>query len=124
MADMIVSGAGTTEVNGTYVENGTLNGKPKYTYGNYQLSYKIVAMWEGNAWLINRISPNSDYYADLNMANVNTPDLVTAWNKSYLNGTLPVPTVTAAGGGDPPSGTTHEGEATLSSLSYLRTKKS
>ena len=33
-------------------------------------------------------------------------------------GTAPAPTVTAAS-----SGTTHEGEATLSSLSYLRTKK-
>ena len=28
MADMIVAGAGT------YVENGTVNGKPKYTYGD------------------------------------------------------------------------------------------
>ena len=37
MADMIVAGAGTTAVNGKYVENGTYCGKPKYKHNSAEI---------------------------------------------------------------------------------------
>ena len=115
MTDMIVAGAGSSAVNGTYVESGTYNGKPIYYYGSYKI------FWFGGWWRI-RYGAAQDYYLNTN-EDVATPDLCTWWGAGAY-GEQPTPTVTAAGGGDPPSGTTHEGEATLSSLSYLRTKKS
>ena len=38
-----VSGAGTSAVNGTYVESGTNADKPKYVFGDYILGYSGVA---------------------------------------------------------------------------------
>ena len=117
MTDMIVSGAGTSAVNGTYVENGTSNGKPKYTYGNYELGVYYVNAIDDNNWVIREISaPPTTYYFNLAGNVPDTPDLVSSWRKEY--GASPTPTVTSAS-----SGTTHEGEVALSSLSYLRTKK-
>jgi len=84
MADMIVAGAGTTAVNGTYVENGTLNGKPKYTYSTH------IIQWDGR-WVISYNGATTVYKSNENVA---TPDLVTTWAKVY--GASPVPTVTAA----------------------------
>ena len=115
MTDMIVSGAGSSVVNGTYVESGTTNGKPYYKFGSYYLQYKTGFLptdppTGGNGWELN------GYYIAAN--DVATPDLCTSWEVGLLSGTLPVPTVTAAS-----SGTTHEGESSISSLSYLRTKK-
>ena len=81
MASWVVADAGTTAVNGTYVENGTLNGKPKYNYGSYQLG------WSGTLWTISTGSPPRLYYgtgADL-PANDWTTD----------NGTPPAPIVSA-----------------------------
>ena len=112
MTDMIVSGAGTTAVNGTYVEDGTSNSKPSYTKTGYLL------FWSGSSqWRICAYPSYTVYYYAYN-DDVATPDLVTNWAVNTGIGAAPVPTVTAAS-----SGTTHEGEATLSSLSYLRTKK-
>ena len=53
MANMIVSGAGTTAVNGTYVENGELGGRPYYENGDYaivwdlgwQVGYPLSSRW-------------------------------------------------------------------------------
>ena len=118
MADMIVSGAGTTAVNGTYVESGTANGKPKYTFGSYTIFYSGDDGYVGSdppdmgGWTL---SGGGDWYVTPD--NTATPDLAT-WQVGYYSGAAPAPTVTAAS-----SGTSHEGEATLSSLSYLRTKK-
>lgn len=120
MANMIVSGAGTTAVNGTYVENGTMNGKPKYTFGSYIIYYAGDYTYvpsdppDRAGWTI--YGDGSGWYVTPD--DTATPDLAT-WQVGLLSGAAPAPTVTAA-----PSGTTHEGEATLSSLSYLRTKKS
>ena len=113
MADMIVSGAGNSAVNGTYVENGTLNGKPYYEFGNCKILYDPEGKW-GAGWFIT-IDYINQYASYTNMA---TPDLCPSWDGSYCYGADPKPTVTAAS-----SGTTHEGEVALSSLSYLRTKK-
>ena len=96
MADMIVSGAGTTAVNGTYVEIGTYNGKPTYYKGEESSIY-----WTGSSWFI-WDSLNYDEKAYVSNDNVATPDLCTTWTATGI-GALPVPTVTAAGGGDPPS---------------------
>ena len=102
MADMIVAGAGTTSVNGTYVELGTYNSRPYYGKGGAaapSIGYRY------GGWIISSLECTSSYtdfqyyynsyYNSAN--NVATPNLCTTWNKSPL-GTLPVPTVTAAGG--------------------------
>ena len=106
MANMIVSGAGSSECNGTYVETSVYNDKPSYSKGVEEEIY-----WDGTRW---RIYNGGIYY--YSTENVATPDLVVTWQKQF--GVLPLPTVTAE-----QSGTTHEGEVTFSSLSYLRTKK-
>ena len=86
MANIIVSGAGSSEVNGTYVESGTTNYKPFYVYGDY------VIMWNGLeiAWVILHSDGYPTYYYSSD--DVATPDLCTTWvvNK----GEPPVPTVT------------------------------
>lgn len=112
MANMIVAGAGNTAVNGTYIETGTYNDKPRYIKNS---TYGIV--WTGAVWAI---YGDGDFgwreYVSEPLVDFATPDLVTTW---FANASpAPVPTVTAE-----QSGTTHEGEATLSSFSYLRTKK-
>ena len=100
MADMIVAGAGSTEYNGTYVESGTYGGKPYYEYNNGE--YVVTMRWgwsdppDDFAWLILRVPGSARYYSSNDVA---TPDLCTVWRKGL--GNLPVPTVTAAGGGDP-----------------------
>ena len=96
---MIVSGAGTSAVNGTYVEDGTLKGKPKYTYNGYLLQWDYDSLGEYLVWCIKKGDFFYYYYSTQNVA---TPDLVTTWVKGS-NGSLPIPTVTAAGGGDPSS---------------------
>ena len=119
MADMIVSGAGTTAVNGTYVENGTTYGKPTYKFGIYIINYTGDDTFVGSdpidmgGWILS--DGNRIFYVSPD--NTATPDLAT-WQVGLYEGSSPAPTVTAA-----PAGTTHEGEVALSSLSYLRTKK-
>ena len=112
MTDMIVAGAGNSAVNGTYIENGTWNGKPRYIKNS---EYGIA--WTGAIWTIyGDGDPGWREYTSEYPTDAATPDLVTTW---FPNGSpAPVPTVTAVS-----SGTTHEGEVALSSLSYLRTKK-
>ena len=120
MADMIVAGAGTTAVNGTYVENGTYQYHPRYTKSDGKqilwMSTRYM-LGDANMYMDPDYGPQGTRYYDSYSAG-DTPDTVTTWLVA-LHGSPPVPTVTAAS-----SGTTHEGEATLSSLSYLRTKKS
>ena len=113
MTDYIVSGAGTTAVNGTYVENGTsLEGFPKYEKG----SYTIIWNDEDEYWGILDNADTVLYAASASYPPV-SPDIIFT-GYSVSSGAAPAPTVTAAS-----SGTTHEGEVALSSLSYLRTKK-
>jgi len=86
MADMIVSGAGTTTVNGTYVESGTVNGKPYYAKESFTIKW-AASQWQIKSFLLWYFSNND----------VATPDLCTTWNS--FEGFDPVPTVTASGGG-------------------------
>jgi len=87
MANIIVSGAGSTEVNGTYVENGELGGRPYYENGDYAIG------WDAG-WLILNITELIFYY--IGEGNVATPDLCTKWELDE-SGELPVPTVTKEG---------------------------
>jgi hypothetical protein len=93
--DIIVSGAGNAAVNGTYVQNGLRNGKPLYEFGNYVIEWQTVATLSPY-WSIRLSSdvPSHSQYADFNIEDVATPDLVTEWSWQY--GTTPAPTVTAA----------------------------
>jgi len=61
--DYIVSGAGTTAVNGTYEENGTLyNGKPQYIFGDYFLNYHN-SRWE--IWKDGYMGADTYYYTEV-----------------------------------------------------------
>lgn len=83
--DYMVSGAGTTAVNGTYVENGTYYDYPKYTFGDYNLYY------DGMFWYISEGDFNRFYY---NYNYSSTPPS-TGW-QTYM-GLDPAPTVAIAG---------------------------
>ena len=99
MTDMIVSGAGTTAVNGTYVENGTVNGKPKYTFGNYYIywsnGYVASNPPDEGGWTL---ANGGNWYVSPD--NTATPDLAT-WQVGFYTGAAPAPTITAASTGVP-----------------------
>ena len=89
MANIIVSGAGSSEVNGTYVDTGELSGD-RPAYANNANS-DIVIVWDSSgAWLIMNLSTQIIYY--LSEDDVATPDLCTTWE--VYEGEPPVPTVT------------------------------
>ena len=114
MTDMIVSGAEYSAANGTYVESGTNDGKPSYVH---ESNSDYVILWDNidAAWYVyDAANFTWGYYS---LSEVATPDLCSSWTDG-LTETPSSLTVTAA-----PSGTTHDGEVALSSLSYLRTKK-
>lgn len=84
-SNMLVAGAGTSEVNGTYVQSGINDGKPKYTKDSFTLSW-----FAAGVWLI-YVEPFDYYYRSFD--DVATPDLCTTW--VAVDGVEPVPTVTA-----------------------------
>mgnify|MGYP006883560823 CR=1 FL=1 len=88
MANIIVSGAGSSEVNGTYVESGTTNNKPVYANN---ANSDIVIVWDVSAWIIMNPSTFVIYY--FSEDDVATPDLCTTWEVAK-DGEPPVPTVT------------------------------
>ena len=79
-----VSGAGTSETNGTYTYSTQENGKNRYDKGPYYIWWYPPTL----SWIIS--GPTNYYYSTDNVA---TPDLVTNWYLS--NGIAPLPTVTA-----------------------------
>lgn len=84
--DIIVSGAGTSAVNGTYVYYITENGKPRYlSGGGVWLGWTLDSKWSIDAVFFT-------YYTSVD--DVATPDLVTTWSVS-TDGIAPIPTVTA-----------------------------
>lgn len=102
--DRIVSGAGSTEYNGTYAETGTKNGYPRYIkpYANIREGLFIVSLkgWGTTTWVISAAGLDGDqniqimsgarYYSEDDVAR---PDLVTNWIQAQ--GALPLPTVTS-----------------------------
>jgi len=87
MANIIVSGAGTSAVNGTYAVVGEAGGKPLYANN---ANSDIVIKWYIDEWLIMNSSTQVIYYYSSN--DVATPDLCTKWNVD--EGKRPVPKVT------------------------------
>jgi len=84
---VIVAGAGDSRGNGTYLQNGTIGGKPSYTVPNTNkfMQWNVVA----ENWQIG-LGSISLYYSDDDVA---TPDLATTWLNFDGFGTLPVPSV-------------------------------
>ena len=96
--DMIVAGAGSTVVNGTYTYGGMFQDKPYYLYSDYiifRVTYEEEELCE---WFIahGEIYDSSQLYFSgvVSYIGVDTPDLVTTWQRVGA-GSLPVPTVTA-----------------------------
>lgn len=119
MADMIVAGAGYSAANGTYTEISPVNSHSAWQYNTCYIMWGSGPL--AGRWIIKSDNDPSStgnlLYYTANASSYATPADApswTVWSSTYP----PAPTVTAAS-----SGTTHEGEATLSSLSYLRTKK-
>jgi hypothetical protein len=85
--NMIVSGAGSVEVNGVYLLDGEFEGRPRYqlTEGGAD----DVITWNGTFWAI--ITDGDILY--LAADDVATPDLVASWQVDA--GQAPAPTVTA-----------------------------
>ena len=84
---IIVAGAGTTAVNGTYVYTAMVDSKPSFGTGG-----NIIRWFSDNGvWLI-LVEPFNYYYRSFD--DVATPDLVTTW--IAVDGEDPVPTVTEA----------------------------
>lgn len=81
-----VSGAGTSEANGTYSYAGELYGKPYYMFGENAL-YWLAFSYQ--IWVI-ATNAGGVYYSYDDVA---TPDLVTTWTVSA--GSLPLPAVTS-----------------------------
>lgn len=91
MANIIVAGAGSTEVNGTYVENGTVNERPLFIMSG-ESSYPRI-YWASSAWNIAFANLKAfTFYKSTD--DVATPNLCTTWSVNG-NGQTPVPTVTA-----------------------------
>lgn len=85
---MIVEGAGSTVVNGTYLRDGDFGGKPRYTLAGGTTGDDSIQDTGIDPWGI--LSGGSIlYYSGENEA---TPNLVTTWVVSGT-GTTPVPTV-------------------------------
>ena len=87
MANIIVSGAGSSEVNGTYAVVGEQGEKPVYANN---ANSDIVIVWDVSAWIIANSSTYVIYYYSSD--DVATPDLCTTWE--VYAGEPPVPTVT------------------------------
>jgi len=79
-----VIGSGTPEVNGLYVDSGTLNGKARFIDSN---NHEII--WDGYEWNIQVVGASGALYDSSD--DVATPDLVKTWTAN--NGAQPVPSV-------------------------------
>ena len=92
--DYEVSGAGTSAVNGVYVENGTNDGKPKYEFNNNGTTYYLCydESYGGN-WLVGTSYgvPQSYYY----IPSTSDSPPSDGWREN--NGLRPAPTVSVAG---------------------------
>ncbi|GGE45151.1 T9SS type A sorting domain-containing protein [Psychroflexus planctonicus] len=88
--NIVVSGAGTSAANGTYIQDGTYNSKPKYVKdgdSSWELKYDCF-MFACDGWGIIQYGNSEYYYSNEDVA---TPDLVSSWNVGY--GSFPAPSV-------------------------------
>jgi hypothetical protein len=87
---IIVSGAGSTEINGTYTKRGIYNDKPYYNlFGQPDSIFTSCVMWYGTDWRV--INSVDDVFYE-SFEDVEFPWMVISWNIS--NGNPPVPTLT------------------------------
>jgi hypothetical protein len=99
MANYVISGAGTTAVNGTYTPDDQIYGHDSWSMGT---SYSIYAYGD-NYWLIGEynsrgLNPGMAIYYSYNDP-LGTPDTVAAGNGWTGSGDQPFPTVTLDEGG-------------------------
>jgi hypothetical protein len=87
-----VSGAGTSEVNGTYCPSGTFSGKTRYVYAEFELRYEIDFQGTGNDYWAIWDTINFDYQYQVESV-AETPPL-TGWGVFLANS--PAPTLSAA----------------------------
>ena len=87
MANIIVSGAGSSEVNGTYAVVDEAGEKP--AYANNANSDIVIGWADGVWWIMNSSTQVIYYFSEDDVA---TPDLCTTWE--VHEGKPPVPTVT------------------------------
>lgn len=87
--NMIIAGAGSSQLDGTYIRTGLIFGKPQYQHNNDKI------FWDGSKWLITfgtvDISgpiDNQYYYSN---DNVVSPNLCGTWNLNL--GSAPAPNV-------------------------------
>ena len=97
--NIIVSGAGTTAVNGTYEYGGMYQDKPYYLYSGHFIFRETWEEDELCEWIIAHgdFDNSSPLYSSgvVSYIGVDTPDLVTTWQR--VSGvSLPVPTVTTS----------------------------
>jgi parallel beta-helix repeat protein len=91
----VVSGAGSTEVNGTYVENGTAFDKPKYEFYNSGEDVTYVLAYNGSRWVIgDEWMWEWDAHYRTNAEGDTPPS--TGW-EMYMMGMDPAPTVEIEG---------------------------
>ncbi len=92
--NIVVSGAGTVAVNGTYILDGTYNGKSKYVKDdNPDMILRWSCDWACDGWnIIDVMMFNTYYYSEDDVA---TPDLATTWQRGF--GSNPVPTIEVEG---------------------------
>ncbi len=95
-ASYVVEGAGSTEVNGTYVQDGTYGGKAQYSYNNGMSTYYIRWTCEDECynWHITDQWGMDVFYVTTAPESDTPPS--DGWKRSW-SGINPVPTVNIAG---------------------------
>ncbi|MCF8348566.1 MAG: T9SS type A sorting domain-containing protein [Bacteroidales bacterium] len=95
----IVSGAGTAAVNGTYVENGTINSQPKYEFVNGATTYYLFYYGMGAAWQIHTSTTiYGNYMSHYYCSSYSSTPPLTGWVKGATSGsTDPAPTLSETG---------------------------
>jgi hypothetical protein len=96
--NIIVSGAGSVEVDGVYVPDGEINEFPRYVFGSLEI------FWALSQWVIRASGdPLSTLYASALFESAPTPDLATGWQFNAAQSQAPAPTVTAELAPGPPT---------------------
>jgi hypothetical protein len=114
MATYVVSGAGTSAYDGTYVEYSTYEGKPSYTNGTYYLCWFETQ----HEWFLTQVHGATGYagYASYGTTDPDTK----AWsleNPAYA--TDPAPTVTLGGASGLPMGNLHRNMNQIQQVRYF-----
>ena len=96
---IIVSGAGSPEVNGNYYLNGERNGYPQYTLENSTYDYAAIFYDNSGLWLlaVERYQPQMFLYY-MSTSSAESPELVDGWEVlPFGTAVSPAPTVIAQG---------------------------